>query len=98
MERAFPRVCHDYSPLKTSTLHVAANKFATAVLLPRESFTRKVYETGFDVIDLANYYSKNCSQVLLRIGEVLQGELFFYAGMYEPDPDGNWRVTYWNRR
>jgi len=95
MERAFPGVCHDYSPLKTSALHVAANKFATAVLLPRESFTRKVYETGFDVIDLANYYSKSCSQVLLRIGEVLQGELFFYAGMYEPAPDGNWRVTYW---
>ena len=95
MEGIFPRVCRDYRPLKTSAKHYAANKFATAVLLPEESFTRKVYETGFDVIELASSYSKSCSQVLLRIGEVLRGKLFFYAGMYEPDPDNNWRVTYW---
>ena len=95
MEGIFPSVCRDYRPLKTSAKHYAANKFATAVLLPGEGFTRKVYETGFDVIDLASSYSKSCSQVLLRIGEVLQGKLFFYAGMYEPDPDNNWRVTYW---
>jgi len=95
MERTFPGVCPGYSPLKTNARHYAANKFAAAVLLPRESFTRRVYETGFDVIEMANIYSKSCSQVLLRIGEVLQGELFFYVGMYEPDPDNNWRVTYW---
>ena len=95
MERTFPSVCHGYRPLKTNAKHYAANKFAAAVLLPGESFTRKVYETGFDVIELASSYSKSCSQVLLRIGEVLQGKLFFYAVMYEPDPDNNWRVTYW---
>ena len=95
MERSFPGVCHSYSPLKTNARHYAANKFAAAVLLPKGSFTRRIYETGFDVIELSNSYSKSCSQVLLRIGEVLQGELFFYAGMYEPDPDNNWRVTYW---
>lgn len=95
MEGIFPSVCRDYRPLKTSAKHYAANKLATAVLLPEESFTRKAYETGFDVIDLAAFYSKSCSQVLLRIGEVLQGKLFFYAGMYEPDTDNNWRVTYW---
>jgi hypothetical protein len=95
MERTFPSVCHGYRPLKTSAKHYAANKFAAAVLLPGESFARRVYETGFDVIELANHYSKSCSQVLLRMGEVLQGKLFFYAGMYEPDPENNWRVTYW---
>ena len=95
MEGIFPSVCRDYRPLKTSAKHYAANKFAAAVLLPEESFTRMVYETGFDVIELANFYSKSCSQVLLRIGEVLQGKLFFYTGMYEPDTDNNWRVTYW---
>lgn len=95
MEDIFPSVCRDYNLLKTSAKHYAANKFAAAVLLPAESFTRKVYETGFDVIEMANDYSKSCSQVLLRIGEVLQGKLFFYAGMYEPDADNNWRVTYW---
>jgi len=95
MEGIFPIVCRDYKPLKTSAKHYAANKFATAVLLPEEGFTSKVYETGFDVIELANHYAKSCSQVLLRIGEVLQGKLFFYAGMYEPDTDNNWRVTYW---
>jgi IrrE N-terminal-like domain len=95
MEGIFPSLCRDYKPLKTNGKHLAANRFATAVLLPAESFTKKVYETGFDVIDLANYYSKSCSQVLLRIGEVLQGKLFFYAGMYEPDADNIWKVTYW---
>lgn len=95
MERTFPAVCDNYRPLKTSALHYAANRFAAAVLLPRDKFRQRVYDSGFDVIDLAGRYAKSCSQVLLRIGEVLQGELFFYAGMYEPDPDGNWRVTYW---
>ena len=95
MEGIFPSLCRDYKPLKTKAKHYAANKFATAVLLPEEGFTRKVYETGFDIIDLADQYSKSCSQVLLRIGEVLQGKLFFYASMYEPDPDNIWRVTYW---
>jgi len=97
MEDIFPSLCRDYKPLKTNAKHFAANRFATAVLLPEESFNKKVYETGFDVIELANYYSKSCSQVLLRIGEVLQGKLFFYAGMYEPDTDNNWRVTYWTK-
>lgn len=95
MEGIFASLCHDYNPLKTNAKHYAANKFATAVLLPEESFTEKLYETGFDVIELANHYSKSCSQVLLRIGEVLQGKLFFYVGMYEPDENNNWRVTYW---
>jgi Zn-dependent peptidase ImmA (M78 family) len=71
MEGIFPTVCRDYSSLKTSAKHYAANKFAAAVLLPEESFTKKVYETGFDVIELADFYSKSCSQVLLRIGEIL---------------------------
>jgi len=95
MEGVFPSLCPDYKPLKTSAKHYAANKFAAAVLLPEENFTRKIYKTGFDVIELANSYSKSCSQVLLRIGEVLQGKLFFYAGMYEPNAEGKWRVTYW---
>ena len=96
MEGIFPNLCRDYKPLKTNAKHYAANKFATAVLLPEESFTRKLYETGFDVIELANFYEKSCSQVLLRIGEVLQGKLFFYGALYEPhSEDARWQVTYW---
>lgn len=94
MESVFPSLCREYKPLKTVAKHYAANKFATAVLLPEESFTEKVYETGFDVIELANSYSKSCSQVLLRIGEVFQKKLFFYAALYEPSLDHGWRVTY----
>ncbi len=95
MERTFPGVCPGYRPLKTSSLHYAANKFATAVLLPRENFRERVYDAGLDVIELANWYLKSCSQVLLRIGEVLHGDLFFYSGMYEPDVGSNWRLVYW---
>ena len=95
IEPVFAEVCPDYDPLRTSAVHLAANRFATAVLLPKEEFREQVYETGFDVIALSKLYSKSCSQVLLRIGEVLQGKLFMYAALYEPDVDSQWYVTYW---
>ena len=99
MERIFPEVCPGYHPLRTLATHLAANRFATAVLLPRESFERKVYETGLDVIALADFHQKSCSQVLLRMGEVLQGKLFFYGALYELglDVEPDWTVTYWTR-
>lgn len=96
METLFAEVHPDYMPLRTSARHIAANKFASAVLLPEESFKGKVYQTGLDVIALARNYSKSCSQVLLRMGEVLQGELFFYGALYEPEVGNKeWKVRYW---
>jgi hypothetical protein len=96
IEPVFAELCEDYSPLKTSAIHMAANKFATAVLLPRDEFKDKVYDTGFDVISLSRMYSKSCSQVLLRMGEVVQGSLFLYAALYEPGPEvGRWILNYW---
>jgi hypothetical protein len=96
METLFTEVCPGYESLRTSARHIAANKFASAVLLPEESFRDKVYETGFDTIALSKDYSKSCSQVLLRIGEVLQGRLFFYAALYENDSNNktDWKVNY----
>ena len=97
IEPIFTEVCPGYEPLRTIAIHLAANSFATAVLLPKADFEEKVYETGFDVIALSELYSKSCSQVLLRMGEVLRGKLFFYAALYEKG-EGNevgWRVTYW---
>jgi len=97
IEPIFTEVCPGYEPLRTIAIHLAANSFATAVLLPRDNFEKKMYETGFDVIALSELYSKSCSQVLLRMGEVLRGKLFFYAALYENDEDNElgWRVTYW---
>jgi len=98
MESLFVDVNPNYKPLRTSALHIAANRFASAVLLPEESFRNKVYETGFDVVNLARIYSKSCSQVLLRMGEVLQGRLFFYAALYEASSSNSLRdfkVNYW---
>jgi hypothetical protein len=99
MESVFTEVCPRYEPLRTIAVHTAANRFASAVLLPKDEFRAKVYETGLDVIALANLYRKSCSQVLLRMGEVLQGKLFFYGALYEKydtvDPD--WRVTFWTQ-
>ena len=97
IEPVFVEVCPDYEPLRTIAIHRAANSFATAVLLPRAEFERKVYETGFDVIALSKLYSKSCSQVLLRMGEVLRGKIFFYAALYEKDENAetDWSVTYW---
>ena len=99
MERVFPGVCPSYRPLQTLATHLAANRFATAVLLPRKSFESKMYETGLDVIALADFHQKSCSQVLLRMGEVLQGRLFFYGALYELglDVEPDWTVTYWTR-
>jgi len=97
IEPVFTDTCPDYEPLRTIALHLAANSFATAVLLPRDEFEEKIYETGFDVIALSSLYSKSCSQVLLRMGEVMHGRIFFYAALYEKDnsAESDWRVTYW---
>jgi len=95
METLFAEVYPDYTPLRTSARHIAANRFAAAVLLPRPDFEKKIYDTGFNMIELSRLYSKSCSQVLLRMGEVLQGKLFMYAALYEPDAENQWRVTYW---
>jgi hypothetical protein len=95
METLFCEDNPTYIPLKTSARHLAANQFATAVLLPLLSFTAKVYDTGLDIIELSSQYSKSCSQVLLRMGEVLQGKLFMYAALYEPNAENELRVTYW---
>ncbi|MGI2335719.1 MAG: ImmA/IrrE family metallo-endopeptidase [Dehalogenimonas sp.] len=97
METLFTVVKPEYQPLKTSARHIAANRFASAVLLPEEKFRDRVYETGLDVIALSRIFSKSCSQVLLRMGEVLQSRLFFYGALYESNSsDGSeWAVTYW---
>lgn len=99
MEPIFAGLCADYEPLRTLAVHLAANRFATSVLLPREAFRAKAYETGLDIIALARFYSKSCSQALLRMGEVLEGRLFFYAALYEntPQMEPGWKVTYWTR-
>ncbi len=95
METLFMEVHSDYTPLRTNARHIAANRFATAVLLPKSDFENKIYDTGFNVVELSKLYSKSCSQVLLRMGEVLQGRLFMYAALYEPDARNQWHVTYW---
>ncbi len=63
--------------------------------MPRLSFESKIYDTGLDVVELSRLYSKSCSQVLLRMGELLRGRLFMYAALYEPDAENQWHVTYW---
>ena len=95
METLFAEIQPSYAPLRTNARHIAANRFAAAVLLPALDFENKLYDTGFNVIELSTLYSKSCSQVLLRMGEVLQGRLFMYAALYEPDTENQWRVTYW---
>jgi hypothetical protein len=96
IEPVFAEVCLEYIPLRTSAVHLVANKFATAVLLPKDEFQDNIYETGFDVIALSKLYSKSCSQVLLRMGEVLQGRIFFYSALYEFNSEQNaWTLNYW---
>jgi len=58
METLFCEDNPTYIPLKTSARHLAANQFATAVLLPLLSFTAKVYDTGLDIIELSSQYSR----------------------------------------
>jgi len=95
MEPYFIEFCPSYEPLGSDTLHIAANRFASAVLLPRKSFSSMVFETGLDVSELAGNYAKSLSQVLLRIGEVLNGKFFFYGALYDRDrKQGTWSVSY----
>ena len=68
------------------------------MLLPAKEFRAKIYETGFDVVALSRFYSKSCSQVLLRMGEVLQGTIFMYAALYGRDVEqGSFTLNYWTR-
>jgi len=96
IEPVFAEICPGYEPLRTIAVHRAANDFASAVLLPRENFKDAVYKMGLDIIGLAGVYRKSCAQILLRMGEVLQGELFFYGALYEDRPrEAEWKVSYW---
>lgn len=95
MEPHFAEICSSYESLDDGARHIAANRFASAVLLPHESFSDKMYETGLDVFELAGYYEKSCSQVILRMGEVLNGQYFFYGALYEPNPGHDlWLLNY----
>jgi hypothetical protein len=96
IEPFFIKTYPGYRTLKTRALHIAANHFAAAVLLPQERFIEDIYNTGFDVLALAKKYSKSCAQILLRMGEVLQGKIFFYGALYEPEAENadKWAVTY----
>jgi len=88
-------LCPGYNSLRTNAIHLVANKFATAVLLPKDEFKENIYGTGFDVIELSKVYSKSCAQVVLRMGEVLEGSIFLYSGLYEEGVEvGNWTLRY----
>jgi hypothetical protein len=49
-----------------------------------------------DMIALSNLFNKSCSQVLLRMKEVLDGKLAFCGTLYEPHPERpeHWVVSY----
>ena len=68
METLFVEVDPGYEPLRTSARHAVANRFAADVLLPSPDFSKRAYETGLDIVELARLYSKSCSQVPLRMG------------------------------
>ena len=89
MEPIFVELCPGYQPLRTIALHQAANRFAAAVLLPREPFKEKVRQTGLDLVALRELYRKSYHQLLIRMGEVLDGEVFFYGALYELVPQPN---------
>ena len=97
MEPFFAGFCSSYNPLSIRALHREADRFAAAVLLPQGPFRDKVYETGLDIPALGQFYAKSHAQILLRIGEVLHGERFFYGAVYDAEPGfvPIFRVSYW---
>jgi hypothetical protein len=92
MEPLFAEASPGYQPMDSDRVHIAANKFASAVLLPKTEFADRMYRTGLDVFALAAHYRKSAAQVLLRMGEVMDGYHFFYGGLYERD----WRLDLWS--
>jgi len=98
MEHVIAELCPTYQPLRTTAVHNAANRFAAAVLLPSQEFKKNAYETGFDIVALSELYWKSYPQVIIRIAEVLQGEMFYYGALYEL-LDGlpvQYVLTYWS--
>jgi len=87
METLFCEDNPTYIPLKTSARHLAANQFATAVLLPLLSFTAKVYDTGLDIIELSSQYSKELFAVLLRMEKCCMGSCLCMQLLYEPNAE-----------
>lgn len=98
METHFADLQPGYAPLRTSAVHNEANKFAGAVLLPREEFKRMALKTGLDAIALRDHYQKSCSQMIIRIAEVMQGDMFYYGALYELSNGYHAypAVTYWS--
>ena len=96
MEKVLAEVDPSYQPLDRDACHIAANRFATAVLLPQTDFLAQVYQTGLDVIALSQIFQKSCSQILLRMGEVLKEKLPFCGALYEPlaERPEQWVVSY----
>jgi hypothetical protein len=84
MEAHFADLQPSYAPLRTSAVHNEANRFAGAVLLPREEFKRMALKTGLDARALGDHYSKSYAQIIIRIAEVMQGDMFYYGALYEP--------------
>jgi len=98
MEAQFADLQPGYAPLRTSAVHNEANRFAGAVLLPREEFKRMAIKTGLDAKALGDHYSKSYAQMIIRIAEVMQGDMFYYGALYEPCSGGESSptVTCWS--
>ncbi|MBN2076857.1 MAG: ImmA/IrrE family metallo-endopeptidase [Dehalococcoidales bacterium] len=95
MEPYFEEISQFCIPLDEYQRHIAANQFASAVLLPGSEFLKNAHVTGLDIVKLAKDYSKSYAQVLLRLGEVIGCRRFFYGALYERDRQTmKWLVKY----
>lgn len=83
IEKTLAALQPDYRPPTGTDLEIRVNKFAAAVLLPRNGFRQLALTSAFNPLHLQQHYGQACSSILLRLAEVFDEEIPLQVIMYE---------------
>lgn len=83
IEKTLADLQPDYRPPRGPDLEIRADKFAAAVLLPRNGFRLLALTSAFNPLHLQQHYRQAYSSLLLRLTEVFDEEIPLQVIMYE---------------
>ncbi|MBE0480222.1 MAG: ImmA/IrrE family metallo-endopeptidase [Dehalococcoidia bacterium] len=87
LDKTFCEVDKSHNPLAEPRLSRCADRFAGAVLLPPEFFTRQILESGCDIVKLGDEIELSHQCLLIGLAEHLK-PLPLVGALYEWDPPG----------